>query len=282
MADLPFLQGLKEALGVEEEPAATVRGVLRMTREWLAGNFDVEELKDSIEVVLGEAEGILVGYEAQLSQSGRLHPSFRSHVIGVIEGYNEVCDALSGIGENLDEDGDEVAARVEDLAAAAERTARHYQAVTEWNSGSRPVCPLCAYKAKQEETSCPECEVLLLIHDPNPPDLPVITVGQEYVNIHNACAGVATGRGSVGQLLSALAVAERSMQETRNLLTQVDRNDLVALADECLGGLARMARVQSSCQVADLNRGWLQATQAVLALNERLPELEQALEAAGE
>lgn len=277
MADNPFLNNLKEALGVEDEPQATVRGVIKMTRDWLKGEFEAEPLKDSIEQVLQEAEGILAAYESQLNQSDQLDPEFREHVEGVIDGYNDVCEALSAIGEHLDDNRDEVAVRVEELEGAADATAHHYATVTEWNSGVKPVCPLCAYKAEGSETACPSCRAHLLIHDPNPPDLPVVTIGQDYVNIHNACAGLATGRGTVNQLLEALAVAEAGMKETRNILEQLERANLVALADECLGGLKRMAQIETSCQVADLNRGWLQASQAVLALNEVLPEVETAL-----
>ena len=277
MADNAFLKGLFEAFGGEIEPEITIRGVIEMAHQWLEGEAEEQTFWQTAEKVLQNSRPVAPAFEKHLDSVDEVDPEFRTHMLGVIDGYSQAVEILEALVERP-QDTDHLVELIEQLTEVADETAPHFRAVNEWNESGSPVCPLCAYRTRTRETSCPDCEVQLLIHDPDPPDLPVVEVGQEFLDVYSACAGVATGGGKLEQLLKAIEVAGSSIHQTRTLLVQLKQEELVKLADHCLDGLERIATIETSCEVADLNRGWLQASEAAVQLAGYVAELQEMVE----
>lgn len=278
MAD--FLGRFSEAFGVEvEADRNTVRGVIQLAKKFVEGEAEAGELEETIEPVARETEEAAEGFRAHLASLKVIDPQFRTHVEGIIEGYNTVCDHLATMLEQLP-DQEQVAPTIEELEAAADRTRDHYRAFSEWNAVGKAVCPVCAFRAEADERRCPSCEVFLTIADPNPPDMPELTLGNDFVAIFNACVQIAGGTRSLDPLLNNLEKVELELQKTVELCNRLEQDEMANVARECLKGLEQMAQFQHTSQLSDLNQGWVHASSCMVALNETLPVLAEAAAAA--
>ncbi|MCA9794784.1 MAG: hypothetical protein KC910_23410 [Candidatus Eremiobacteraeota bacterium] len=262
---------LGEALEFELPPEnpRTVRGTISLAQRYLAGEVEVDELAEAVEWLAHQIRNIHRQSAQELKAQSKVDPQLRVHLEAQIDAYEVIGDGLERLSESLPDQA-EVADALTMVEEGAEILADHQQALEAWASGDVAICPKCGRRQQARERQCPDCSVLLVLPDASDFEFQSVNLGPAYIELYEACKGIAEGELVVSELLARVDALSGELAQTEFLLEQLDsgaRAQLNAPAisaqlQRSLEGLERIRGFADSAALADLNRGWATVSQA--------------------
>lgn len=274
------LGAFREAWGIEPEPT-NLRGLLRITRAWLAGKTSQQKVEESLHAMLRTIEAAQEETRLELRTS-----NWGPHLTGLVEqqleAYAQVRRALARLGVAL-RDRAVVGEDLECVELGLE--ALESVSLTIERDLAEPHCPNCGQPGFDVCTTC-NLEVLIPVPDDArfSPCTEEVVLAPEYQRVFHLYEDVLEGRVRLTRLLNSLAPLESRLQEKANisriLLHQGKSLDgmsrIPELVAESLDGLDQMREAGESREMLDLAQGWDRVFRAALELNDVMAGIARA------
>ncbi|MGE0495544.1 MAG: hypothetical protein AB7S38_40440 [Vulcanimicrobiota bacterium] len=284
--DNPFVRLLGEALEFDLPPEnpRTVRGTISLAQRYLAQEAEVEELAEAVEWLAHQIRNIHRQSIQELQVETQVDPQLRVHLEAQIDAYEVIGDGLERLSESIP-DHSEVAEALSMVEEGAEILADHQEALQAWASGDVALCPKCGRRQQARERLCPSCHIMLVLPDASDFEFQSVNLGPAYIELYEACKGVAEGNLAVRQLLASVDALANELGQTEFLLERLDATQraqlnapaISAQLQRSLEGLERIRGFEKSAALADLNRGWAAVSQAGEQLARSIVPLAESL-----
>ncbi len=269
-----YLSNLISSFGAPAEgpDPSRLEGLLECLR---AGEMDPDELTEHL---LRMQARIQEAHRDRLSafqeRASRLSPE----VAALIERNLGACQVLEETLGKLAESAD--AETVEVYERATREFLESSDQLAELSASPVPVCPRCG--SRGEENLCTPCDLDRLVPDPDVHDMEYnrAMVGEEFLAVYQAYAGVVEGEANLEPLLQALQGLELSLLEAQALAEQAAEDspphqELLNIINVAIDGVNRMHAVQENRLTRELHQGWTQIFGAALVVHQLLELAQQ-------
>ena len=199
-------------------------------------------------------------------------------VAALIERNLGACQVLEETLGKLAESAD--AETVEVYERATREFLESSDQLAELSASPVPVCPRCG--SRGEENLCTPCDLDRLVPDPDVHDMEYnrAMVGEEFLAVYQAYAGVVEGEANLEPLLQALQGLELSLLEAQALAEQAAEDspphqELLNIINVAIDGVNRMHAVQENRLTRELHQGWTQIFGAALVVHQLLELAQQ-------
>ena len=271
MSGSEFLKSFRKewGIGVERNPT-TLRELLYLGEAALDESSLSSDFMKGCELIRGRVVQVYEQSADELEAAETIAPELLQHLEGSMHCYEEILETLEALRGGLELE------LLGQLEEDLEQLAACQDALALWEN--QPSCPRCGYRGGTRE--CPDCRVHLVLADANPPALPPVKLGPDYVKLREVAGLVAQGQVPYKELEAAIGRLGSELFRMGALARQggsmgLDLSPFKELLGKALAGLEQMQRFDSSCHIADLNQGWAQVSQAgvaLLNLSEQLQE----------
>jgi hypothetical protein len=260
-----FLKSLKDAWGVEaDRNPKTVRGLLELGESAKTKPELMDDLVAAADKLCEPLAEVLDGCIHDVETTEGIDPGLLPHLEGSITAYQLILEGTEMIADQPEHFAEALVL----IDEGVKMQQQHQDGIELWQN--QPACPLCGTRSKEART-CVSCGVHLVIPDRNPPDIPAVVLGSNYVELRKVAGLVATGKTPVAALGQAVEGLASELFKLSRLLRQVtdkafDIQPFLAVLERAFGGLERMQSFETTCAIADLNQGWLAVAEAGLEL----------------
>lgn len=273
MSHHDFLRSFKQAWGIEvDRQPQTVRGLLELGEAARENPDLMGDLIGSAERLYDLVADVLEACIHDIDSNAGLDPALLPHLEGSVDGYQLMLDGA----ELLTEEDVDLERALSLLDKGIKKQQHHQEGIALWQN--QPACPRCASRSRETRT-CETCGVHLVVPDLNPPPLPAVELGGHYLDLRIAAGQVAQGEAPLSILQEALDALAEELFTLNRLLGQLkgfDASAFLEVLESLFSGLERMQSFETSCEIADLNQGWLVVSQGGLKLRSLSPTLPSA------
>lgn len=266
-----YLNSLVGSFGIESEGPDPNRleGLLELVR--MGPN---EELADQLQRMQFRIQEAHRDRQAAFEDRREvLHPD----VAATIERNLGACLVLDEVLGHLSEELD--AESIETFERAIREFLETSDQLANLANSSVPCCPRCG--SQGPENLCASCQLDRLIPDPDVTDMEYTraVVGEEFLAVYQAYAGVVEGQSNLEPLLQALQALEFSLLEAQALAEQAAEDSppheaLLKVINDAVEGINRMHAVQENRLTRELHQGWAQVFMAAAVVPQLLPSQE--------
>lgn len=270
------MRSFRGAWGIEvDRKPETVAGVLDLAEATLKDESLMPDLVTAATCLCGPIAGELDSMLLELERNRKITPELAKEMEGAAEAQQLVLDGLEELADPqcVFEDA------LDWLREAVPKQSLHQNNIFLWKK--KPACPLCSFRSTKSR-SCADCGVHLTIPDLEPPPMPSVVLGKSYLGLRYAAGDVAAGRKPIQVLNGAVDKLSAELSRIQRLLQQIppgayDTAALVAAAERVYLGVMRMQKFEKTCDVADLNHGWVMVSKAGVSLRKLTDDLTASL-----